>query len=159
MPFCSSLIIAVMSGRSSRAIALTILPPQSSTYGINMDQLDYTQIEAQQLNFPYHDGTAVNIIGGPQAASGHPQGAQMRIFAGATAQNQLTFNVAQGGNLIAEDIWYECDCGNWPGFLTGSGPSAIALQGMRISVPNGYPQPPIWLNNFTGNATFAGLMI
>jgi hypothetical protein len=132
---------------------------QATTYGLNVDQLDYAHVEAQQLGFPYHSGTAINVFGGPQAAAGDPQGGQTLIFAGAAAVNNLTFNVARGGTLVAEDIWYECDCSNMPGFLTGSGHSNISLQAVSISLPSGFAQPAILLNNFTGTATFDGLLI
>ena len=125
------------------------------TANLLVDQLERATVELHDLyqsqtSFaPAGTGTGVKVVGGPNAASGNPQGAKVSVFAGATSNNYLSFDVINGGRLLVNEVWYE-----GPGastFAHVAGNSTFTLQGSRMALPvNGYS---IRIDDLSGKAT------
>ena len=109
----------------------------------------------------HHSGNKVSfrVIGGPEAAAGKRTPARTVLFGGASSGNNYAYEVANGGRLMAQDIWYE---GAPPTFLKMTGFGTFTLSGAMIAPgrpgPNAAPTDPnyagVALENFRGRATF-----
>ena len=71
------------------------------------------------------------------------------IFSGASSNNQLSYDVSDGGKLLARDIWYES--GQYPKFISLTGKGTFTLNGAIAAVASKEGIAPIELNNFSGN--------
>jgi hypothetical protein len=109
----------------------------------------------------HHHGNKVSyrVVGGPHAGAGKPAPARTVIFGGASSGNDFAYDVANGGRLMAQDIWYE---GGPPTFLKMTGYGTFTLSGAMIAsgrpAPNAAPTDPdfagVALVDFRGRATF-----
>jgi hypothetical protein len=125
------------------------------TAGLLVDRLDNAVVElhdfytSQTYYSPAVTGTGLKVVGGANAAAGNPQGGKTSVFAGATSNNYLTFEVISGGRLLLNDLWYE-----------GSGASTFAhvadnsiftVDNCKMGVPQtGYS---VRIDNLSGKAS------
>ena len=83
------------------------------TAGLLVDQLDNAIVELHDFYpsatyiAPAVTGTGLKVVGGPSASGGRPLGGKTSVFAGATSDDYLTFDVVSGGRLLVNDVWYE----------------------------------------------------
>jgi hypothetical protein len=91
---------------------------------------------------------AVKVIG---AGADTARTSRVSIFGGASSSNEISYDVADGGWLLARDIWYETN--NQPRFLNFTGSGTFTLNGAIVSVPQKDGTPPIVFDNFRGKAT------
>jgi hypothetical protein len=116
-----------------------------------VNRLDHTRVLAYNSNFAY--GTnSINVIGGPLASSGNPQGAQTILYACSQSNNPASHEVTNGGNLLVRDVWYESN--NYGKFLNLSGLGTFTLDGSNVSSPASAGSPTMAITNFSGKATF-----
>jgi hypothetical protein len=116
-----------------------------------VDGLDHTLVEMQRFQFG-SSALGVKVVGGPLLASGQPAESQFNLFTGASANNTLSYDVQNGGRIVAEDVWYEGNTvGKWLN-LTGQG--SFTANGGNIADGSSSPNnPTIDINSFTGDVT------
>ena len=97
--------------------------------GLLVDGVEQTDVSFRNV---HHSGNKVSfrVVGGPAAAAGKPTTARTVLFGGASSGNDYAYDVANGGRLIAQDIWYE---GAPPTFLKMSGFGTFTLSGAMIA--------------------------
>jgi hypothetical protein len=126
--------------------------------GLLVDGVEQTDVSFRNI---HHSGNKVSfrVVGGPAAAAGKPTAARTVLFGGASSGNDYAYDVANGGRLMAQDIWYE---GAPPTFLKMTGFGTFTLSGAMIASgrpgPNAAPTDPdfagVALVDFRGHATF-----
>jgi hypothetical protein len=105
----------------------------------------------------YHAQNQMSVLvqGSGQVASGQKLPAETAIFGGASAGNNLTYQVTNGGSLLVRDMWYESANTNQPRFMKCTGSGSFTLQGANVA-PS-YSQssiPTVEITNFAGNLNF-----
>jgi hypothetical protein len=125
------------------------------TAGLLVDQLDNAVVElhdfypSQTSIAPAVTGTGLKVVGGANAAAGNPQGGKTSVFAGATSNDYLTFEVISGGRLLANDLWYEGP--NASTFAHVADNSIFTVDNCRMALPQtGYS---VQINNLSGKAS------
>jgi hypothetical protein len=126
--------------------------------GLLVDGVEQIDVSFRNI---HHSGNKVSfrVIGGPGAGAGKPTPARTVLFGGASSGNDYAYDVANGGRLMAQDIWYE---GAPPTFLKMTGFGTFTLSGAMIASgrpgPNAAPTDPTYagvaLVDFRGRATF-----
>lgn len=119
--------------------------------GLFVDALDNTNVQLQDF---YHQGnsstgaTSLTVTGGPDAAAGHWKGGTTNIFAGASSDNYLSYEVSNGAHVGVRDIWYDSGTGGFEAAKI-SGASAFTYAGSEVAV-GGSSTPTFLFNNFQG---------
>jgi len=127
--------------------------------GLVVAGLANTDVSLDTFYHSSNNGVSVRVIGSPQAAAGQPTAARTVIFGGASSGSPLNYEVARGGRLMAQDIWYE---GAPATFMRLTGTGTFTLSGAQIAPgrpgPNAAPTDPdfagVTLDHFQGRATF-----
>ncbi|MHB9132883.1 MAG: glycosyl hydrolase family 28-related protein [Armatimonadota bacterium] len=123
--------------------------------GINLlaDGLDHTRVDLHDF---WHSGAKISIkvIGGKLLAAGKPTESRVALFSGASSNNELTYEVANGGRLLARDLWYET--GNFPQFMRLTNAGTITFHGGNIALPAKEGMPSIVIDDFRGKVTLLG---
>ncbi|WP_046242432.1 glycosyl hydrolase family 28-related protein [Hymenobacter terrenus] len=124
-------------------------------YGLHANGLQAARVELH--NFGHADSGRGVRVDGP--AGGGPTG-RCLLFGGASSNNTYSYDVAAGGYLLAEDVWYE---GAPPTFVNLTGAGTFTLNGFRAALgrpgPNLPPTNPaaVGINveaGFRGTAAF-----
>jgi hypothetical protein len=103
-----------------------------------IDRTARAEIELVDIGHAYsRDGVSVKVLGGHAA-----------IFSGASSGNRLSYEVAEGGGLLARDLWYEGDAP--AGFARVQGRATFTLQGSRVASPAGGPVPAVSIVDLDG---------
>lgn len=106
----------------------------------------------------YHEQNPVSVRvkggGGPPPYQG--VGGQVAIFGGASALNGVSYDVNNGGKILARDIWYEATGTNSsPRFMVCTNSGCFTLHGANISPALAkLSAPAVAVTNFTGQLTF-----
>jgi hypothetical protein len=81
---------------------------------------------------------------------------QVAIFGGASSLNGLSYEVENGGKLLARDIWYEANGTNARGqFMVCTNSGNFTLHGANIAPSQAQTNVPVVLaSNFVGQLTF-----
>jgi len=124
------------------------------------DQVDHTLVEIRNSIMtgtslaPATQGVSTLVVGGPLAAAGNPQQGKTVILSSQTSDNYITFDVRNGGHLIAQDTWYE---GRAPilnlARVTGLG--FATLENCKLAV-DPLTRPLINVTNLMGRVTILG---
>jgi hypothetical protein len=119
--------------------------------------LDRALVEVHNLHLaqtyvaPASTGTGVKVVGGANASAGNPLGGKVSVFAGASSDNYLNFEVTNGGRLAVGEVWYEGHGSSSSTFAHVANNSTFTLTGSRLAVPQtGYS---IRIDDLTGRAT------
>ena len=117
--------------------------------GFFVDGVELANVELRNMN---HGGCAlgVKVRGGERLSAGQSAPGRVAIFAGSSSNNQLSYDVTEGGRLLARDIWYES--GSEPRFMRLSGRGELTLHGaiMACALSKNETEPAIELDNFSG---------
>jgi hypothetical protein len=114
---------------------------RSLTANIFVDSLDYTLVELQNYQLAYTNtapastGVGLQVVGGPLAQQGNPQGGRTNLLAGSSGANYMTYQASQGASLLVRDAWYENPTAT--SFAQVSGNSNVTIEGSRISNSGG----------------------
>ncbi|MBC7921737.1 MAG: hypothetical protein H7Z75_11700 [Ferruginibacter sp.] len=119
--------------------------------GVLMEGFRNTNVELHDFSHSSNPSVAIKVVGPP--GQGVASRGRMGIFGGASSNNALSYEVANGGRLMAQDIWYE---GSPKGFVKLTDSGVFTLNGARIAAYNG-SEEQVDINNFNGNATFLGV--
>ena len=118
--------------------------------GILANGLDNTQVILYNSRISQSTGKAFNIIGGPLAATGNPQLGKTIFYGGLAWENNLSYQVTNGGNLLARDVWYESS-NNGP-YLNITGKATVSVECSSVASPRGTVLPQVSITNFSGKA-------
>jgi hypothetical protein len=125
------------------------------TAGLLVDQLDNAVVElhdfypSQTSIAPAVTGTGLKVVGGPSASGGNPLGGTTSVFAGATSDNYLSFEVVSGGSLLVNDVWYEGAGAST--FAHVADNSTFTVDNSRMALPQtGYS---VQMDNLSGKAS------
>ena len=126
---------------------------QNYTHNLFVNGLDYTNVQLQDF---YHNGYGANtrsikVVGGPSTAAGTWLGGKTTIFAGASSNSLLSYEVLQGAHVSVRDIWYETS-GSFSKFIRLAGESTFSFSGAKVAVVAN-PGPMVDIVDFTGKAT------
>jgi hypothetical protein len=111
------------------------------TANLLVDRLDRAVVEAHNLYLaqtyvaPASTGTGVKVVGGANASAGNPLGGKVSVFAGASSDNYLSFEVTNGGRLAVGEVWYESHGSSASTFVHVANNSFFTVTGSRIAVP------------------------
>ncbi|MEJ7823680.1 MAG: glycosyl hydrolase family 28-related protein, partial [Chitinophagaceae bacterium] len=122
-----------------------------NTNGINVNGLDNTLVLAHNSRISQSAGKAINVTGGPFASSGNPQQGKTIMVGGLIWENNLSYGVTNGGNLLARDVWYESL--NNGQYLNISGLGTVTIEGSSVASPRGTAIPQISITNLAGKAS------
>ncbi|MHB9133697.1 MAG: glycosyl hydrolase family 28-related protein [Armatimonadota bacterium] len=116
--------------------------------------LDHARVLMHDLNHGMSK-VGVRVIGGPLAAQGKPVEGIINIFSGASAGNKLSYEMLNGGRLLARDIWYES---GYPGecFARMTDQGEFTLDGAMVALMANEANPIFDFNNFRGKITVIG---
>ncbi len=130
--------------------------------GLLVDGLANTDVSLHNFYHSGNKGVAVKVIGAP----GTKNTARTVIFGGASSSNNLSYDVQNGGRLMAQDIWYE---GAPPRFIhfTDKSSGTFTLNGATTASgrpgPNANADDPnfaaLEFNGFKGDATLLNVNI
>jgi hypothetical protein len=122
--------------------------------GLFTEKLDHANIELHDF---YHSGNenSIKVVGGPLLAAGKPAEGRVAIFGGGSANNDISYDLQDGGNLLVWDMWYET--GQKPRFINLTGAGTLTLNGANEAVAVAAGVPPLEVNNFNGKVTLMGL--
>jgi hypothetical protein len=126
--------------------------------GISSEGLDHTSVDVMSSSI-YAARRAITVSGGPVAASGSETLGRVAQFGDETltcASDGLTFDVSNGGNLIAEDFWRDDGGGNnSPQFINlHQSNGHLSLQQGAVFTATPYP---FNVGAFAGDVTLQGL--
>jgi hypothetical protein len=74
------------------------------------------------------------------------------IFSGSSSNNELCYDVENGGRLLVRDIWYES--GEFPRFMQCRGAGSFTLNGAMIATAQKDGIPALQFDDFKGDLTF-----
>jgi len=124
---------------------------RSSVAALLVDGLDYTHVDIRNIEHQTTGpGVAIKVVGGKLAAAGNPGTGRTNVFSGASSNNQLSYELSDGGRLMVRDIWYE---GPHANFIRLTGTGTFTLHGARLAIP-AVGAPAARLVDFHGSATF-----
>jgi hypothetical protein len=120
----------------------------SGQAGLLVDGLRHTDVSL--CNFGHGtNGVGVKVVGANDAEP-NDEG-RVVIFSGASADNDTSYDVANGGKLLARDLWYET--GTKPGFIRLTDSGQLTLDAMVVGIQTNESMPPVVLDGFSGKAT------
>ena len=110
-----------------------------------------------QLRDCGHSGNkiGVKVVGGPLLRKGQTAGGRIVILSGASSSNDLSYEVVDGGRLLARDIWYET--GDRPRFMHLTGQGEFTLHGSNVAHPRKRGEPGVEIDGFRGRVSFLGV--
>jgi hypothetical protein len=128
-------------------------------HNIFADQLNNTRIEFQHLDHGSSYLSSILSNGGSQGAGGSSRiaifGGMSEAYNGWVMPSSLMYDVTNGGQILATDIWYE---GNAPTLVNLTNSGAFTLSGANVAPYSTSPGTyALQANNFNGTATFMGL--
>src|SRR5262245_59897153 len=100
-----------------------------------VDGVDYTRVDLRGFINQVSSGSSIKVVGGRDL------GGRTTLVAGASANNNLSYEVTQGGRLAAKDVWYETG-GDRLGFIRLTGNSAVTLALARVFTAPVNTAPP-----------------
>lgn len=125
---------------------------QNGKDGLIADGLDNARLELRDFYHSGVKGVAVKSIGGPRLSAGKPATTSLNIFGGASSNNELSYDVQNGGRIVATDIWYE---GAPPRFINFTDKSRGSFTLNGATTATGRPGP----NQEATDPNFAALQI
>ncbi|MCA1596218.1 MAG: glycoside hydrolase family 55 protein, partial [Chloroflexi bacterium] len=123
--------------------------------GLLVDGTRRVRVDQQDIN---HSGCGIGVqVKGAGAADPIEAPTRVVIWSGASSSNTLSYDVRDGGALLARDIWYE---GAPSGFMRCTGSGEFTLHGAEVAAGdpnhggNGAGRPTIDVDGFRGRLTF-----
>jgi hypothetical protein len=119
--------------------------------GLLVEGLENANVALYNIN---HAGNkmGVKVVGGPGAKAGKETSGRVVIFSGSSSNNELSYDVEDGGRLVVRDIWYES--GEFPRFMHCRGSGSFTLHGAMVAVARKEGVPALEFDDFHGDLTF-----
>ncbi len=119
--------------------------------GLLIDHLRHTDVSV--LNFDHADQVlSVKVVGAAATATNDSTSGRAVIFCGSSSNNELSYEVVNGGRLLVRDTWYET--GQFPRFLRCEGAGEFTLHGANVATVYREHIPMIEVNDFHGKLSF-----
>jgi hypothetical protein len=119
--------------------------------GLLIDHLRHTDVSV--LNFNHADQVlGVKVVGAVATATNDSTSGRAVIFCGSSSNNELSYEVVNGGRLLVRDTWYET--GRFPRFLRCEGAGEFTLHGANVATVYREHVPMIEVNDFRGKLSF-----
>jgi hypothetical protein len=119
--------------------------------GLLVDGLENADVDLYNINHGSNK-LGVKVVGGPAARAGRVPAGRVVIFSGSSSNNELSYDVENGGRLLVRDIWYES--GQFPHFMHCRGSGSFTLRGAMIATAQKDGMPALEFDDFKGNLTF-----
>jgi len=119
--------------------------------GLLVDGLENAAVDLYNIN---HGGNklGVKVTGGPEAKAGKSPAGRVVIFSGSSSNNELSYDVQNGGRLLVRDIWYES--GEFPRFMQCRDSGSFTLHGAMVATAKREGIPALEFDGFQGDLTF-----
>lgn len=143
------LLIANCDQRGARIIADQLNVGGAQRCGMLLNRLRNADVSLFNIN---HAGckVAIRVLGRDEEGEGE---GRVVIFSGASSNNELSYEVTDGGRLLVRDIWYETS--SYPRFALFQGKGTFTLHAGRVATPGKAGNPPVVeINNYDGKVTF-----
>jgi len=110
-----------------------------------------------QLRDCGHSGNKIGmrVAGGPRLRQDQPTQGRVVILSGASSNNDLSYDIVDGGRLLACDIWYETS--SKPRFLRLTGQGEFTLHGSNVAHPRKPGEPGLEIDGFRGRVSLLGV--
>jgi hypothetical protein len=119
--------------------------------GLWIDRLRHADVSV--VNFNHADQVlGVKVVGAAATATNDSLSGRAVIFCGASSNNELSYEVVDGGRLLVRDTWYETT--RLPRFLRCEGAGEFTLHGANVATVYREREPMIDVNNFHGKLSF-----
>jgi hypothetical protein len=116
-----------------------------------IDRLQHTDVSV--LNFNHADQVlGVKVVGAAATATNDSTSGRAVIFCGSSSNNELSYEVVNGGRLLVRDTWYETS--QFPRFLRCEGAGEFTLHGANVATIYREHTPMIEVNDFHGKLSF-----
>jgi hypothetical protein len=124
--------------------------------GLVVDGLEWAKVELRAF---YHSENelGVQVRGAGQTFGSEKRGGRVAIFGGGSANNRLSYDLRDGGDLLVRDMWYEAGATNYPQFMVCTNSGRFTLHGANVAPGSAQTAiPVITASNFVGQLTFLG---
>lgn len=139
----------------------------SNAEGFLSDQLDNTSI---YLYNGYHNGAknvAIKAIGGKKRNKGEETTGKFCLFGGASSNNNNSYDVRNGADMVINDIWYETGRSEKFNLLSDSSKGNLTICGFKVATTVNplnisFPESSkagIDINGFHGNLSLLNMML
>ena len=122
--------------------------------GYLVNGVERSQVELRDCG---HSGNkiGVKVVGGPLLRKGQTTGGRIVILSGASSNNDLSYDIVDGGRLLVCDMWYET--GSKPRFLRLTDRGEFTLHGSNVAHPRKRGEPGMEIDGFRGRVSFLGV--
>src|SRR5262249_31722536 len=115
---------------------------QAGKAGLLVEGLERANVELRAL---YHSENeiGVQLQGMGQAFASARRGGRVAIFGGGSANNQLSYDLRNGADLLVRDMWYEAGATNYPQFMICTNSGRFTLHGANVAPASSQPNTPV----------------
>ena len=152
--FVDAVVVDHCDQPGSRVFMDQVRPRRSIDTGMLVDRLQNADISLRSF---YHDENKVGlrVAGGPNALTNGPVIGRVAVFGGGAANNELSYDVVDGGRLLVQDVWYETRSAQYPRFMVCTNAGAFTLHGANIApLESQSAMPVVDIVDFRGQLTF-----
>ena len=149
-----ALVIDGCDQRGGRVFFDQVQVDGATEVGYLVDGVERSQVLLRDCG---HGGNkiGVKVVGGPRLHQGQPTEGRVVILSGASSNNDLSYEIINGGRLLARDIWYET--GSKPRFLRLTDQGEFTLHGSNVAHPRKRDEPGLEIDGFRGRVSFLGV--
>ena len=124
-----------------------------SVAGLRVRGLSRARVQAQAL---YHSISPIGVqVAGVSGDRTNAESSTVAIFGGASSDNELCYDVTDGGRLLVQDTWYETRGPQHPLFMRCTNSGTFTLHGAAIAPQYSLLEPPAVLaDGFRGHLSF-----
>jgi hypothetical protein len=125
-----------------------------SESGLLADRVSNAEVDLHSF---YHSGckVGVRVLGTTQLPNANAHGGRVAVFGGASSDNDLSYEVADEGRLLVQDVWYETSLAQYPRFMQCTNSGTFTLHGANVGpLVSRLDTPVVAVENFRGNLTF-----
>ena len=124
-----------------------------SVAGLRVRGLSRASVQAQAF---YHSTSPIGVqVAGVSGDATNAASSTVAIFGGASSDNELCYEVTDGGRLLVQDTWYETRGPQYPLFMRCTNSGTFTLHGAAIAPQYSLLEPPAVLaDGFRGRLSF-----
>ena len=123
--------------------------------GFKMSELSRARIH---LGSCYHSLSRIGVqVVGRHGAAG---GSLVALFGGASSDNEISYDISDGGRLLVQDTWYETRMPDRPRFMSCTNAGSFTLHGGNIApLYSELEPPPLLIEGFQGQLSFLNTIL
>ncbi|MCI0539127.1 MAG: hypothetical protein L0Z50_28295 [Verrucomicrobiales bacterium] len=142
----------------SRVFMDQVLCRRAGDTGLLVDGLENTDVSLHSF---YHTDNRVGlkVAGRPNSLPTQLTSGRVVVFGGGASNNNLSYEVADGGRLLVRDVWYETPLAEYPRFMVCTNRGSFTLHGANIAPSvSQWSVPAVDVSDFDGDLTFLATM-